>query len=304
MGKGCACCTVRGDLLTKIRRIATNADADHVLIQAPAHADLVTLAKTFTVADDRGEALSSVAHLETLALVVDGTTLASDLHASGGRRLAERIELADAIVVRGGNDISLLTLRALNPRARIHAGADDLTLDSLRADEPFDLPTAQRRAALSDILDRTDPIRIEGVTRFAFRARRPFHPERFNRLLKTEWSNVLRARGVFWVAPRPDSVATLDTVAGHSTTSVAEPWWAAVPPERRPKAEAFKRHLKAIWHPAFGDRMQELALVGLGVDEDRLRADLEACLVTEAELEDPESWSAWPVPYPLLQESR
>ena len=52
MGEGCACCTVRGDLMTKVRRIAEEGSADHVVIQTSPGADLTTVAKTFTVADN------------------------------------------------------------------------------------------------------------------------------------------------------------------------------------------------------------------------------------------------------------
>ena len=101
MGQGCACCTVRGDLLTKVRKIVREGQAAHVLIQAPAHADLVTLAKTFTVADDQGKTLSSVASLQSVAVSIDTATFDSELRGKGGRGLVERIELADTIVLRG-----------------------------------------------------------------------------------------------------------------------------------------------------------------------------------------------------------
>ena len=36
-----------------------------------------------------------------------------------------------------------------------------------------------------------------GISSFVYRARRPFHPERFMAALCTEWPGVLRARGSF-----------------------------------------------------------------------------------------------------------
>jgi hypothetical protein len=51
------------------------------------------------------------------------------------------------------------------------------------------------------------------------------------------------------------------------------------------------------WHADFGDRNQEIAIVGLGLDEDALRAALDRCLLTEDELSQPQSWSSFPHPF-------
>lgn len=159
LGKGCSCCTVRGDLLTKVRRIASEDTADHILIQAPTHADLVTLAKTFTVADDRGEVLSSVARIQGVVLVVNGRSLRGDLQTSDGHLLVERIQLADVIVLCGGaTHDSVATVRALNPHARVHGDGNDLSLEELRTDEAFDLASAQRRTSLADVLDEAHSV--------------------------------------------------------------------------------------------------------------------------------------------------
>ena len=301
LGEGCSCCTVRGDLLSKVRRIANEGTADHVVIQAPAHADLVTLAKTFTVSDDQGRVLSSVAHIASMVVVVNGPTLLADLQSKGGRRLVERIELADVIVVLGNAGHAFQTVRALNNHARLHHEGDAGSLDRLQADIPFDLPAAQRRAALADVLGQEGPTRVDGVSRFAFRARRPFHPGRLHDLLQQEWREVLRAQGAFWVATRPNAVGLLDTVAGQSKTSLGGHWWASVPEAQHPNSPAFKRQLEERWHPSFGDRMQELAIVALG-EESALQAHLTRCLLTEDELSQPERWGSWHHPFSWPEE--
>lgn len=306
MGQGCACCTVRGDLLTKVRKIVREGQAAHVLIQAPAHADLVTLAKTFTVADDQGKTLSSVASLQSVAVSIDTATFDSELRGKGGRGLVERIELADTIVLRGDDTAEVLTLvRALNPEARICRDDEVLSLDALRPERPFDLTAAQRRASLRELLEEGQTAPVDGVSRFAFRARRPFHPQRLFLLLVEGlgWSGALRARGAFWVASRPGAVGMLDTVMGRSTTSQGGVWWSAVPESDRPRDPRFQRQLDAIWHPTYGDRMQEIAIVSLSADAPALRAALEQCLLTDEELAHPERWPSMPHPFPWPQKT-
>ncbi|MFX6335043.1 GTP-binding protein, partial [Acinetobacter baumannii] len=42
-----------------------------------------------------------------------------------------------------------------------------------------------------------------GITSFAWRARRPMHPQRFHDLVNSEWPGVVRSKGFFWLATRP-----------------------------------------------------------------------------------------------------
>ena len=74
-----------------------------------------------------------------------------------------------------------------------------------------------------------------------------------------------------------------------------------VPQGERPNSPQFQQYLNAIWHPQFGDRHQALSIVGVEIDESTLRAQLEACLLTEAELSNEAQWRTlsdpfdWPV---------
>ncbi|MFQ3663562.1 MAG: GTP-binding protein [Chloroflexaceae bacterium] len=53
-----------------------------------------------------------------------------------------------------------------------------------------------------------------------------------------------------------------------------------------------------VWHPDRGDRRQELVLIGQDMDEADLRARLDACLLTDAEMElGPEGWAAFDDPF-------
>ncbi len=85
LGQGCSCCTVRGDLMAKVQKIADDQSAEHILIHTMPHTDLRVLAKTFTVADDTGAVLSDVARIGSLVTVVDTATFLEALEGQGAR---------------------------------------------------------------------------------------------------------------------------------------------------------------------------------------------------------------------------
>ena len=66
--------------------------------------------------------------------------------------------------------------------------------------------------------------------------------------------------------------------------------WAGVDPQRAAKASL-------EWHPRFGDRAQELAVVAHQAIPDEISEALDAALLTEDELaEGAEAWAGYPDP--------
>ena len=304
LGEGCACCTVRGDLLPKVHNIADQGLADQVLIHLPPQSDLGVLAKTFTVPDSRGALLGDKARFQALIAAATVDELHRASRGSGSRQLVERLELAQVILLAGGGSSSPPTdeaerlVRALNPAARVMSlDSEQVSLEEFSGGGPFDLITARRRAGLEDLLDVGGASAGEGGGRAVFRARRPFHPARFHAWLASPLAGLVRARGTFWVASRPHLAASLDVALGDCRTEVIGHWWAAVPEQQRPTSPAFKAYLREMWDPVFGDRRQELAFVGVDLDEARLITALRSCLLTDGELAQPERWSSGAHPF-------
>jgi hypothetical protein len=55
---------------------------------------------------------------------------------------------------------------------------------------------------------------------------------------------------------------------------------------------------------AYGDRRQELALLGVDLDRAALEACLDACLLTDAEMAaGPEAWAAYADPFPAWEDA-
>ena len=75
-------------------------------------------------------------------------------------------------------------------------------------------------------------------------------------------------------------------------------WWAVVPPQDWPDDPEIRAEIFKHWDDQVGDCRQELAFVGLTVEGTTLRADLNACLLTDSELElGPHGWQQFIDPF-------
>ena len=329
MTNGCICCTLREDLLEEVRRLAAEGRFDALLIESTGIGEPLPVAQTFTFAAADGTSLSEEARLDTMVTVVDAAAFPTELAAGtplaelgmavsddDARTLAtlhvEQVEFADVVVINKVDAVDAATLRrvdaavrALNPGAHVvHAHRGRVPLGDVLLTGRFDMEAAERRPAWIRELQghHTPETEAYGIRSFVVRARHPFHPERLHRwLFQTPWVGVVRAKGWYWVASRPNHTAQFQLAGGTRETGVAGLWWAAVPDDKRPDDAAFRAHLAENWHPIWGDRRQEIVVIGVDMDEAALRRGFEDCLLTEAEMEDPMDWAQFPHPLPWGQ---
>ena len=118
-----------------------------------------------------------------------------------------------------------------------------------------------------------------GIGSFVYRARRPFNPETFAEFIAQSWQGVVRVKGYFWLATRPDWVGDLSIAGALARHQAAGRWWASVPHQNWPDDKAWKATLAGYWDDVYGDRRQELVFIGAGMDEAAIRAALDNCLV-------------------------
>lgn len=123
-----------------------------------------------------------------------------------------------------------------------------------------------------------------GISSFVYRNPWPFHPGRLAEALASDWPGVLRSKGFFWLATRPE-VQGIWSQAGLSIQlEPLSPWYAALPEDEWEfESDTDRAQLLERWDPLLGDRLTELVLIGIDMDEVALRARLDACVLTPAE---------------------
>ena len=139
-----------------------------------------------------------------------------------------------------------------------------------------------------------------GITSFVYRARAPFNPTKIHAFFNQEWPGVVRAKGFFWLASRPDFVGEMSQAGAFVRHKGIGRWWTAVSKERWPDSKEFKSMLDDLWDANYGDRRQEMVFIGLSseMDEKAITARLDACLVDNY-LSDEASFKSDNDPFPL-----
>lgn len=325
MSNGCICCTLREDLLLEVDRLAKEGRFDQLVIESTGISEPLPVAETFTFEGEDGRCLGEVARLDTMVTVVDafnflrdyssqdsiqsrGESLGEDDARTVVDLLIEQIEFCDVLVL---NKIDLISepererlmaiLNSLNPRARIEtAEFGKVPLDRVLNTGLFDFEEASKAPGWLQELRGTHTPETEeyGIGNFVYRARRPFHPQRFLELVESEWPGVVRSKGFFWLANFPILAGSWSQAGAVARYHVAGYWWASMPPERWPEDPEAVALIKEKWDERVGDARQELVLIGMDMDEAALRARFDACLLSDEEMASgPSTWTTWTNPF-------
>ncbi len=138
-----------------------------------------------------------------------------------------------------------------------------------------------------------------GVKSFVYRARQPFVPEKIMAVLNGELPGVIRAKGHFWIATRPDWVAEFSLAGALSSVKPLGTWWATVPEDRRPDHESARAYMQVHWQEPCGDQRQEIVFIGTGIDWPALKARLDAALLPALVAGRPDDLPDLPDPFPM-----
>jgi G3E family GTPase len=300
LSNGCICCRLGDDLRAQLASLAAERDPDAIVVEASGISEPIPVAQTITGTGGAGEAPAGV-RLDTMVSVVDAygfwKEFDPDATAPGGdpaRPLADvlvdAIEFCDVLLVNKCDMVPADTLeelvgiaRRLQPRASIHRTEyAHVPTDAVVDTGLFDYDAASRhqgwKRALAGEDDHDDGDGHEhdagvaaahGIESFVYERAEPFHPERLDAWLDDWDGRVVRAKGFMWVASRPEEVVGMSQ-AGPSVQAGPIGEWGADEPTTR------------------------LVFIGTDMDEPRLRAELDDCLVTDAERG--EAWEADPFP--------
>nr|WP_275477931.1 zinc metallochaperone GTPase ZigA [Acinetobacter venetianus] len=325
MSNGCICCTLREDLLIEVRRLAQDHRFDQLVIESTGISEPLPVAETFTFEDENGVSLNEFARLDTMVTVVDAFNFLNDYSSIDSLQmrgeslgdedqrnvvdlLIDQIEFCDVIIL---NKVDLINedekqklfgiLHSLNPRAKIEVSEfGRVNLDRVLNTNLFDFnAAAQAPGWLKELRGEHTPETEEyGIQSFVYRARRPFHPQRFFDFINSEWKGVIRSKGFFWLASDPEFAGSWSQAGAMARHGVAGYWWAAVPDEHWPEDPQSREAIQKNWNDQTGDARQEIVLIGMEMDQEDLIQRFDACLLDDNEmLLGVETWQNFDNPF-------
>lgn len=333
MSNGCICCTLREDLMVEVERLAKENRFDYLLIESTGISEPIPIAQTFSFMDEEnGIDLSRFSYIDCMVTVVDALNFFKDFGSpetlmdreltdiEGDARtivnlLTDQVEFANVIILnktdlvdQGTLEILKAIIQKLNPKARIL----ESTFSKIKPLEIlhtgiFNFEEAEQNAGWQEELKKghhTPETEEYGIGSFVYRRRKPFDPHRFWVYVKEYFPNtVIRSKGLFWLGSRPGQAMTWSQAGGSLRADSAGSWWSSIPASQRMNYLGFIENQKQImsdWDKTFGDRKIEIVLIGQDMDVKRISAELDACLLTDEELEGGE-WKTgyedqWPIP--------
>jgi G3E family GTPase len=331
MSNGCICCTLREDLIREVAVLAKQNKFDYLLIESTGISEPIPVALTFSMPmDDPLLDLSKITRLDTMVTVVDALNFIKDFESADTMHsrkitddaqdqraivnlLTDQIEFANVIVLNktdlvGPERLTLLEgiLRKFNPDAKlIKTTHGRVSPQEILNTDLFNYDHAQQSAGWIKELNNlhTPETETYGISSLVFRDPRPFHPERFWHFVQHQWpANVIRSKGVFWLASRPSHALLWSQAGGSSKAEVYGKWWASVPVTQRANSAAYlenQAHLATKWNKVWGDRLNELVIIGTHLDKAHAHSQLAACLCDEKEIECFLAKGAFADPWPL-----
>ncbi|MEO0470607.1 MAG: GTP-binding protein [Bacteroidota bacterium] len=331
MSNGCICCTLREDLMIEVEKLAKEDRFDYLMIESTGISEPIPVAQTFSFATEDGSIdLSRFSRLDTMVTVVDAYNFWKDFDSRDTiyqrglnddtqdqrtivNLLTDQMEFADVILINKTDLVPPEELKNLEAVVRsfnrdakiIHTTRSAVELNEIINTGRFDLDTASQSAGWVKELEaeeHTPETEEYGIGSFVYVARKPFHPERFFNYVTKGWrAEILRSKGLFWIASRPD-MAWNWSQAGYSVeASKAGVWWDSMSLDQRLRHPSYIANMKAIesrWSREFGDRMQEIVIIGQDMNEAEIRAELDKCLLSERELKAYARGQAFRDPFP------
>ena len=333
MSNGCICCTLRDDLLEEVRRLAKEDRFDYLLIESTGISEPLPVAATFEFEDEAGDSLSDVSRLDTMVTVVDAVNLLKDYSSHDflsdrGETLGEedertlvhlltdQIEFADVVILNKVTDAGPVRvdaarkiIRSLNADTKIiEVDHSDVAASEILETGLFDFQKAHEHPMwakeLYGFADHVPETEEYGVTSYVYRARQPFIPEKIAEVLNGNLPGVIRAKGHFWIASRPEWVAEYSLAGALSSVSPMGQWWATVPKEQWPDHDSLRAYMKSNWEDLWGDRRQEIVFIGADIDWPKMKARLDSCLVPVLTASSVDELPNYPDPFPIWRRAQ
>ena len=316
LSNGCICCTLRDDLLKEVERLVHKGNIDYIVIESTGISEPVPVAQTFSYIDEAmGIDLTSICRLDTMVTVVDANRFVNDIHSedllvdrnqgadvtderSIADLLIDQVEFCDVLVL---NKTDLVTnealdklehiLRTLQPDAKIiKTTQSQVDINDVLDTGRFDFEKASNSAGwIKELTEggheaHTPETEEYGISSFVYSRRLPFHAKRFNDWLEQMPQNIVRSKGIVWLAQYNEVACLLSQAGSSCNISPVTYWVASMSKEKREEILAQRRDVAESWDIEYGDRNTQFVIIGTDLDQEKIEKELDECLLNSSEI--------------------
>jgi G3E family GTPase len=297
-------------LAAALRELAREGRFERVLIETAGTTSAGWIARRFGILPGQSDALAEWAELKQIIVVVDaldfyrGAVLPAKNGAPENALLdfqRAQIESATLLVLnkcdllgQPERNACLNLLGEIHPRAALAE-----TAFGEIAPEIWNRPAEKAQFEFAaEFRPRSTEVEVK-LAGAVYHSYVPFHPERFWNWFNAEHPGLVRVKGLAWLATRNLVVGGISRTRWQNGCGSAGVWWAALPREEWPADEEALARIRESWREPYGDRRQELALLGETAGLSAALNQLKGCVLTAEEFaQSPREWVKWRDPFP------
>lgn len=301
MQNGCICCTLREEFIGQIERLSKNEDIEVIFVEASGISEPSAIASAFIGYEEENPQTNI--YLKKIVSVVDADRiykeflydLTSQEEAEDGdviNLIMDQIEFCNLILL---NKTDLLhesqqkqvveALRDLQSEAPIlpcvHGNMD---LSTIMEGEAFDFDAVLASSSVQRALNRDEPEDREacvdeyGISSFVFEEVRPFCRERFMEFLNEYPKELIRTKGYIWFLDDDAHIQLFEQAGRNASVTEMTEWLAALPEKEIQSLLTEYPDLKDDWDEQYGDRINQLVLIGKDLNKEVILQKIRACL--------------------------
>jgi G3E family GTPase len=313
---GCICCTLRDEFIQQIEKISNLDTVDVVFVEASGISDPGAVSASFLAYEEDNPKTN--VYLTSVVTVVDADRIyrefldelkqKADKNATDENNLTEeeistlivdQIEFCNFIVL---NKCDLLDekqlseveaiIRDFQPRAPIfHSVNGNVDIDKITTTEPFNYEQIDSSSAIQNAINSlNEPNRAAqgctgeyGISSFVFEEKRPFNRERFMNFVNNNYpKELIRAKGYIWFSDADANVQLFEQAGRNSSVMTVAYWIDALEEKQKQEYLEYNPDVKEDWDEEFGDRVNQLVIIGKGYDKKAIEAELKKCLDEKA----------------------
>ena len=314
---GCICCTLRDEFIEQIEKISTLNSVEVVFVEASGISDPGAVSASFLAYEEDNP--DTNVYLTSVVTVVDADRIYREFLGELKKKrdnadsvdqnnltdeeistlIVDQIEFCNFIVL---NKCDLLNeeqlaevekiVREFQTRAPIIRSVNgEVDIDQIMTTEPFNFEQIDSSSAIQKAINSlSEPDRATqgctgeyGISSFVFEEKRPFNRERFTDFVNNRYpKELIRAKGYIWFSDADQDVQLFEQAGRNSSVMPVSYWIDALVEEQKKAYLEENPDVKESWDEEFGDRENQIVIIGKGYDKDAVRAELVKCLDEKA----------------------